>query len=176
MAQWAYVETELEFISSACSTAGAVGFKSIENFRSRTAYVDALVRHKYSAAADKIDAWSRLYKKVLAASAKRNEIVHKTPYRVVGARPGSRIALMIPSRTNAGWIGEGIDVKELANRALEFGALRRQLWHFSGYLGAKPGSMSPTPHELPTRRWTLRASQAPWWRPAFAEKRSCATR
>lgn len=161
MAQWAHVETELEFISSACSAEGAVGFRAIENFRSKTAYVDALVRHKYAAAPERIDVWARLYKKVMGASFKRNEIVHKTPYRVVGAKPGSRIALMTLSPSEkADRIGEGIDVKEMANRALEFAALYRQLWHFAGYLGAKVGSMSPTPPEQPTRRWTLRDIEA----------------
>ena len=65
IAQWAHIENSLFLIAAACvnkrNTKGiASGFFSIENFRSKLAFVDALVKTKTSISPRRLAEWQAL--------------------------------------------------------------------------------------------------------------------
>lgn len=171
LAEWAAIEFSLEHLSGRCadgqlpSLGLAVGFRAIENFRSKVSYVDALIHHRYGRSRTRIAEWSGLHKRVLSASVQRNELVHRQPIRIGGAMPGKRIALV-----ESGWSQRAMDgssqdaanaitIKEVAHRASLFHCLFVELQNFDMKLCAVSGQ--PEAFPVPqARRPTMRDIEA----------------
>jgi hypothetical protein len=160
LSQWANVELQLEFIAGLCSREGRVGFRAIENFRSKAAYVDAILRHRHVKRAETVDAWIVLYKRVTAAASQRNELVHRTPFRVYGGKPGSRVSLIRMGHFEQDRLKGGISIKDVAQLALEFRALALQLDHLCAHLQSPDiGTPLASPSQ-PARRLTMKEIEA----------------
>lgn len=103
IAQWAQVENSVRYICVACFEAGAdnmthramqLGFFSIENFRSKLDFADAVVCKVYEG--PKAKSWELLLDRTRRASAARNKLVHRSvKFFPLLNKPGRR-ALLVP--------------------------------------------------------------------------------
>ena len=103
LSQWAYVENQLVRLVSLCVSHQdrntiAVGFLSIENFRSKLQFCDNLVALKF-AASPHFAYWEKISSRLQTASAKRNRLAHHLSVLYLDAPVGRRFAL-VP------WLGE----------------------------------------------------------------------
>ena len=114
----------------------AIGFRTIENFRSKLAYVDAIVTARCFFEEAMLDRWAKLSAQISAAASKRNELVHRQAVLDPRGGVGKRIVLV-----EGGWylkprIDTGqetpnkINIRDLAQRGFQFRDLHfaRQLW------------------------------------------------
>ena len=95
--QWAMVERALFEVLAACVRAEdvdmvAYGLFSIENFRSRLSFVDAILRHKVTSNGDLTD-WDLLRERLRSAASLRNKIVHGIVIIYPEAAPGRQFAI-----------------------------------------------------------------------------------
>jgi hypothetical protein len=97
LTQWAQLERSLLEVAGSCMNkrdynALGHGFFSIENFRSKLAFVGQLVENKVKPDSARAAEWARLSARITAASIKRNKLAH---YRVTASiEPvGKRYAL-----------------------------------------------------------------------------------
>ena len=98
LSQWAHVENHLRKTAGLCvSRVDALtiqaGFLSIENFRSKLQFVDALVKRKTKDAA-LLDRWAALEKRCRSSSQLRNRIAHSKPVLFPEGEPTRRLALV----------------------------------------------------------------------------------
>ena len=102
LSQWAYVELDLRHLVTAsvpieARQAVAVGYFSIENFRSKLAYCDSIIiesKHRSPIVAR----WPPIYERVRSASTRRNRLAHWTLMFYPRAKTGRRHALVEWSR------------------------------------------------------------------------------
>jgi hypothetical protein len=154
--QWSHIENDLcnlalSFLRAEDRNAMALGFFSIENFRSKLKYTDSIVNRKLSDGGLLRD-WKRLHDRISAASVRRNALAH-WPMRIYTQdRPGSRYVL-VP------WIGkkpksdkerslapaEAIAVQDINKCRLEFAALALSVTNFTA---RAHGHAQPIPDEM----------------------------
>jgi hypothetical protein len=98
MNQWTYIEHALSQL--ACAGVGdpgrkslAVGLYAIESFRSKLNYVDALLQHRFNGSAD-LATWARLMERAVKASARRNQLAHRSVVIYTGEKVGKQYALV----------------------------------------------------------------------------------
>src|SRR6476620_7225309 len=101
IAQWALVESALQNVLVRCSKGNggdaasmAIGFRTIENFRSKLAYVDAIVTARCFFEEAMLDRWAKLSAQISAAASKRNELVHRQAVLDPRGGVGKRIVLV----------------------------------------------------------------------------------
>jgi len=98
LSQWAYVELDLRHLVTACAPIDsrqlvAVGYFSIENFRSKLSYCDSIITeamHRSPA----FPKWAPLSERVKSASMRRNRLAHWTVMFYPKAKVGRRYALV----------------------------------------------------------------------------------
>ena len=98
LSQWAYVELDLRHLVTACVPMDArqlvaVGYFSIENFRSKLAYCDSIIvesMHRSTA----FKRWAAVSERVKSASIRRNRLAHWTVMFYPRAKTGRRYALV----------------------------------------------------------------------------------
>ena len=98
VSQWAYVETQLQRLCTACVAVPdrrtvAAGFLAIENFRSKLAYADTMLKATF-AQPPHIAVWTDLHKRLKTLSFRRNQIVHRVATFYPDGAPGRRFALL----------------------------------------------------------------------------------
>lgn len=100
--EWAKVENSIRYIVLACFPQGRkgithktiqLGFFSIENFRSKVDFADAIVRRKFGEKRIRDD-WAKLVDRTRKASALRNKLVHRSVRVYADAFPGRRVLLV----------------------------------------------------------------------------------
>ena len=100
--KWSILESMLLKMCACCGTTRgesaciAVGFTSIENFRSKLAYVDTYMQHWLGRNQALRNRWGDLHKRIYSASARRNEIAHRQPTKFKDEPSGKRIGLLEP--------------------------------------------------------------------------------
>lgn len=102
LSQWAYVELDLRHLVTACVPMEArqlvaVGYFSIENFRSKLAYCDSIIiesQHRSPTVAR----WQAMSERIRSASTRRNRLAHWTMMLFPRAKIGRRYALVEWSR------------------------------------------------------------------------------
>jgi hypothetical protein len=139
IAQWGHVELQslravMECAPPADRSALAIGYHSIENFRSKLQYCDNLIQHKFKKSAHLAE-WKACKERVSAASTKRNKIAHGWHHLYFHNTPGRRWAI-IPVRLVEGELlhmdGDkpppgALCLRDLAAIHREFHALTTQL-------------------------------------------------
>lgn len=163
LTQWSSVEFALERIVMQCAApnheAGvllAIGFRSIANWRSRAEYADRLVSHSYSGNPEILNAWKHALKSAQSVATLRNEIAHREPSRMGGAKPGERIALLEGGwalqkpRPNGFSRDELITIKDVVERGQKFSLVSFELVKLlvliSGSGVQLPASLAPQVH------------------------------
>lgn len=166
--EWARVETALERVVACCSDdmatseRMAVGFRSIENFRSKLAYADAMVTHAKALRPAVMDRWKSLQERVVSLSSRRNELAHSEAQRLPQGESGKRFALL-----KGGWhlrpTGGSASIADLdkiflldiVERRENFAALRCAIENFCSFVRGLQGP-HPASAEQPARRRTIR--------------------
>jgi hypothetical protein len=144
VASWAGVESALAGVAFHAAgmnsrTQGQLltGFYAIENFRSKLAFVDAVVIARISAA--RLKKWEALVQRTSNAAKARNRIAHGMVLERLEEREGRRIGL-------ARWSGASvICVRDLVGYRLEFDALAVTLQNYSASVF---GGTTPFPASL----------------------------
>jgi hypothetical protein len=95
--QWAHVEQAMSWLVSHClaskeETAVARSFFSIENFRSKLAFTDAVIQETQSIKAATKAEWNGIRPEVETASGTRNKLAHYSVIHLLHAKPGRRMA------------------------------------------------------------------------------------
>ena len=98
LSQWAYVELDLRHLITACVPIEArrfvaVGYFSIENFRSKLAYCDSIVVESKHATTTVLR-WQPLADRIRTASSRRNRLAHWTMMMYPRGKTGRRCALV----------------------------------------------------------------------------------
>lgn len=98
ISEWAKVETALEGIVRCCFRGEDeplmyLGFFSIENFRSKTQFVDTIFQHKFKNTKHASE-WSKLLRMAKTHSYGRNKLVHYNAQPFLRAQNGRRWALV----------------------------------------------------------------------------------
>ena len=176
LSQWAYVENQLARVVSLCASPQdrniiALGFLSIENFRSKLQFCDNLIANKFSSSAH-LDYWKEITEKLRSASAKRNKVAHHISVLFSEGDVGRRFALvpwldenMKPTKTSPAAPANGgrtkpppnsLCVRNIASITGEFHQLTTALANLydllCGRLAPFPGSPAPIGSQ-PTIRW-----------------------
>lgn len=94
---WANIERELSNLASLCVTLEdrnllALGFFSIENFRSKAAFVDQVFNKKYDGSKFLAD-WATLFERALTLSKSRNKLAHFNVMNFPQQKAGRRVSL-----------------------------------------------------------------------------------
>lgn len=162
---WVSVENGLCMIAEQClldadRVMSRAGFYSIENFRSKIAFVEAVYkRSKYSPENDK--EMARLLASASSLSKVRNQIVHRELMDYAGSHipkaPG-RVALLEDAGPSLGTpesMGNGIGVRQVVQAELQFSHLFHALWDFRETLRGHTSRFAasfPLPESPPTIR------------------------
>ena len=158
--QWAHIEFALSRIVSACFHKGderlpATGFLSIENFRSKLQYVDAIILSRVQSRTKRAK-WAVLMDRAGRLVTKRNRLAHSWVLNVLDAKAGRRI-MLLPSRptkkARQKYPG-AICLRDVAAYRLEFFALWTALENFSGLLLGQEAQF-PKSAEQPQRPPTI---------------------
>lgn len=103
ISSWAVIERMLIGIATTCVHKSAersllASFYSIENFRSKLAFVDSFIRTNHS---DKttLDHWARVHNDLTRCAKARNSLAHRALFKFADehSHPGRRVALLEPS-------------------------------------------------------------------------------
>lgn len=155
IASWSTVEMSLADVSKlAAGTNNRVvgqllmGFHAIENFRSKLAYVDAIVQVRLSQNRHKKN-WDALVVRTENAAKNRNKLAHNSVIQCPNGVVGRRVGVAGPK--------EFICVRDLVTKRMEFDALGYALVNYAAVvfgIGEKP---FPESYEQPTTTPSLRA-------------------
>lgn len=149
---WADVENALRYVALACiendpddmnHRVVQLGYFSIEAFRSKLEFVNAVVSRKFAGSA-KLNDWMPLVERVRTASQQRNKIAHRSFNLYLQSRPGRRIALVpwkITKRKTKPNIERAPDgslcLRDIFKLTQEFIAVRATLENFCAWLQGK---------------------------------------
>lgn len=167
IAQWGYVEHHVLNIALLCVSgpdreALAIGYHSIENFRSKVTVCDNLVRHKFRKSAH-FPKWLSARDKLDKLSGKRNKIAHGWHKLYVHNTVGRRWAIIPLHHVDGSLLhvdgakppSGAICLRELVAIRLEFHALTTLVCNVRELLS---GNRAPFPesHEQPENPPTIR--------------------
>lgn len=143
---WAHVEDRLRRLVMSCviepgRSAIAVGFVSIENFRSKLDFTDKVVRRSYHGKLNE-EEWAKLVDRARRASFRRNKLAHRRIRRIEKAEVGRRYALEPWISTKDEWKRAGDDkplpgalcLRDIVAIRFEFVALTYALENFCSRL------------------------------------------
>jgi hypothetical protein len=162
--QWAHVERELFNAVARCFDKEeypqlALGFVSIENFRSKLSFSDRVIQRTF-VGTKHIDDWLRIHDRLAACATNRNHLAHYRLHTYLNGESGRRVAL-IP------WIVAKKDLKilkpppgsicirDLVKFRFEFCALFITLSNFGARLAGEKEQF-PKSSEQPMRPMTIR--------------------
>lgn len=151
LAQWAYTENQLWSVSSLAVPVPQRptiirGIMAVENFRSRLAMCDEMIRHAFKGKAH-LERWAEIHDDLSKASTKRNQLAHRVPVLYLEGETGRHFALeeWAPdgksTRGGARPTTSALCVQQIAHYRLEFHRLTSQL--------ASYRSLIETGHPLP---------------------------
>lgn len=145
--QWAHVEFELSWILDSCfqphgknGALAIIGFRSIENFRSKLQFVDAIVSVERLTKPEKAN-WENLVKRAQKIANKRNQLAHRFVMDEPDFPVGRRVLLlsMRPARRAAKQKYPGaICLRDVVGYRLEFFALMAALANLRCRLDGQP--------------------------------------
>lgn len=167
IAQWGYVEGQLLKIALECVSipdraALAIGYHSVENFRSKLTMCDNLVMHTFGKTTH-IQKWRTVKNRTSDLAAQRNKIAHGWHKLYVENTPGRRWAIVPLHHAN----GElfhvdgkkpppgAICLRDLAAIRLDFHSLTKQLCNVYELVCGRRAPF-PESHELSASPPTLR--------------------
>jgi hypothetical protein len=147
--QWASVEMALsavvvELFKPEDAVSAVVGFRAIENFRSKLEYVDALIRVKVRDST-RLSEWDSLSDRCQQAAKKRNRVAHNWVLNSPSEERAGRRIMLLPLRPaknsdsphGAKYPG-AIYLRDIASYRLEFAALMAAIENFVDRLGGRP--------------------------------------
>lgn len=154
--RWANIEESL--IALLCESFGdeksgkilIKGFFSIENFRSKLAFVDALLAPRVTDAFH-LEEWGKLMERISRASTKRNKLAHHRVLAFARAKAGRRYGLASSfelKKTDA-HESDAICISELVSFQAEFDAVYEAVMQFSHRLRNAQGQPPRFPARLP---------------------------
>jgi len=157
--QWAHVEAALGTLAAHRFDKGdynlaLTGFLSIENFRSKLQYVDAVLK-RHGLSKDEADVWTGLKDRCLRAAKKRNGLAHKWVIENPVGKPGRRILLqgsvsaLNPPKSRPKRYQGTIGLRDVAGYRLEFYAVMTALSNLDARLS---GWKEPFPESLTQER------------------------
>jgi hypothetical protein len=183
LGQWAWIEFAMFQVVSTCvtqdQTAGlGKGIFSIENNRSRIAFVDAVMDHSWAGSLHFTE-WSGLHKRLTKAAAERNRLAHNILNTIPTLQVGRRIALepwIYKAPKRKGKVPQhppdSLCLRDVAAIGLKFYALRCSLTNYAARVSGRP-EPQPKDHEqlanhptLQQIRARIRAGLAPPPRPS----------
>jgi hypothetical protein len=168
LSQWAYAENQMARLVSLCvpnhqdRSTLAIGFLSVENFRSKLTFCDNLLAHKF-ASSPHLDYWKTIADRLQKASVKRNKVAHHMSVFYAEGDIGRRFALVpwldaelrpastTPTTPERGGPAkppsDAVCMRDLASFTHEFHQLTTALANLyellSGRRGPFPGSPEP---------------------------------
>lgn len=169
--QWAFVESALMRVVIRCADGDgrtgallAIGFRSIENFRSKIAYADKLITHHLFFEHVLLARWKANVKRLSSSGKRRNQIAHGQALQIPEGKPGQRIALFEPGwflkATTAPYItGAKLYIREIASINTEFVTLHQSLWNFYRVMVGEP-EQYPESREQEVHQPTIRSIEA----------------
>ncbi len=160
--RWAFVEGALLTVAQFCVSHNewetiSAGYYSIENFRSKLAFVDSLVKHKHHIP-KRIQRWDQLQKKINACAKSRNALAHRSVMQFPEnlGQAGRRFALidwpgykkLARDQKIAGKPPSGaLCIKDIAIISDEFHELVNGLTNFAISLGGLPEHFPTAPSQ-----------------------------
>jgi hypothetical protein len=146
--QWAHVEFALSAIvgtvfKGRSTTPAVIGYRSIENFRSKLQYVDSVLKNKRLPKKLMAD-WALLEDRIRRASKKRNKLVHYWVYNDPDGQPSGRRRMLLslrPTPNNKGGNQKyrgAVFLRDIVSYRLEFVALMKALENFCARLSKRP--------------------------------------
>lgn len=145
--QWAHVESALGVIaahrfSKPNYNLALTGFLSIENFRSKLQYVDAIVQ-QHGLPDDEKKNWATLKDRCLRVSKKRNNLAHKWVIENASGKSGRRLLLvgslsaLNPPKSRKKRYAGAIGLRDVAGYRSDFFALMAELANFDARLSGR---------------------------------------
>jgi hypothetical protein len=145
---WAHVESSIFAVVAGCFAKQdtkllGLGFFSIENFRSKLMFADAIVFEKYEST-EHLHDWEKLLSRAKNCASKRNKLAHQQvivyPHNVAGRR-----CALVP------WIGpevkkqpaphkpppDALCIRDVIGYQSEFHALALALWNFQARVSGR---------------------------------------